>query len=174
MALSEEISQLLDRFGTTAVERAMRNLGATRTVNGRKVRRVASGRLKNDLTYRIKSRYNKPTVIFTTKSEATGRYADVIEYGRTPGRTQPPVEPIIQWMKIKGIRLRNSRGEFVKGSEADIRRAAFNIARSIGKRGIKGIRYFNEAVNDTLEEFNEEFIAAMNKEIEIRLQLNKR
>jgi len=174
MALSEEISNLLDRFGTEAVERAMRNLGATRTVNGRKVRRVASGKLKNDLTFKIKSRYNKPTVIFTTKSDVTGRYADVIEYGRKPNSKQPPVEPIIQWMKIKGIRLRNAQGSFVKGSEADIRRAAFNIARKIGKRGITGIRYFNEAVSDTLEEFNEEFIAVMNKEIELRLQLNKR
>lgn len=49
-------------------------------------------------------------------------YARVVHEGRRPGATPPPVAPIARWLKRKG---RDPR-------------LAYVVARSIGKRGVKG------------------------------------
>lgn len=170
----EEINKLLDQFGSEVVERAARNLGAYRTIDGKRRRRVASGRLKSDLTFKIKSRYNNPIISFTTKSRETGQYADVIEYGRKPNSTPPPIAPILKWIEIKGIRPRNEKGGFVKNTESARLSMARAISKSIGRKGIKGIMYYNDAVRDTLDDYGKEFLLALQRDIEIQLQLNKR
>lgn len=54
-------------------------------------------------------------------------YAAVIEYGRTPGSRPPPVEPIARWAQRRlSLPYEQARG------------IAFGIARSIGRRGLKG------------------------------------
>lgn len=54
-------------------------------------------------------------------------YAAVIEYGRTPGSKPPPVEPIARWAQRR-LRLPYEQARGI----------AFAIARSIGRRGLKG------------------------------------
>ena len=174
MAEPTEIEKMLNDFGTDVVERAMRNLGATRTVNGRKRRAVASGRLKDSLTYKLRIRYNKPTIDFTTNSTETQQYADIVEFGRKPGSKQPPVEPIIRWMKTKPVKLRAKGGGFVKQTEEGLRRAAWAISASIGRRGIPPLRYYRDAIEDALDQRGQDFLDALQKELETRLLLNQR
>ena len=102
----EDYEALLNEYAATVVERAQSNLRIKRRVRGKIVNRVASGNLLNSLTYKLRIRYNKPTIDFTVKGDA-GRYADVIEYGRKPGAKMPPVSVIEQWIKIKPLKLRN-------------------------------------------------------------------
>jgi hypothetical protein len=165
------LKETVDSIGRDVVEAAQRNLGATRKIGGKTRRRVASGKLKDGLAFKNLTRYNNPVLQFGVDDQALKKYADVIEYGRRPGAKPPPVDPIIQWMKIKPIRLRNKEGGFVKSTESGIRSAAFLIARSIGKKGIVGIKYYTEALESVLEKRGPELLEAYGKEIENRLNL---
>lgn len=166
------IKELVNSIADDVVERAQLNLGATRTINGKKRRRVASGRLKDGLSYKNLTRYNMPVVQFGVKDNELKKYADVIEFGRRKGARQPPSDAILEWMRIKPIRIRDKDGGFIKATEAKKRQVAYLIARSIGENGIDGIYYYREAIRDVLEKRGDEFFEAVNKEIEIRLNLS--
>lgn len=169
----EDYEALLNEYAATVVERAQSNLRIKRRVRGKVVNRVASGTLLNSLTYKLRIRYNKPTIDFTVKGDA-GRYADVIEYGRKPGAKMPPVSAIEKWIRIKPLKLRNRQGEFIKSTESAIKSAAFAIAKSIGENGIEGINYYQDAINDTWEDYSEQLIQAYAKGVEQRFLLNLR
>lgn len=168
------IKELTDDFAREVVERAQRNLGATRTVNGKKRRAVATGNLKASLTFKNRTRYNQPSIIFTTDKTKTQQYADVVEFGRRAGARMPPIQPIKDWIKVKGIRPRNKNGGFIKATESEVDKMAWNIARSIAKRGIKPLYYFTDAIEQTLAERGDEFIDALAQEIDAKLNLNGR
>lgn len=71
---------------------------------------------------------------FLSVSIFTPAHVQFAAYGRGPGK-QPPLDPLIEWVKRKGI---------VTG-EKNIRGAAFAIAKSIGKNGTKN--YVSNAPN---------------------------
>jgi len=173
----DEYEALLNEYAATVVERAQSNLRIKRRVRGKVVNRVASGTLLNSLTYKLRIRYNKPTIDFTVKGDA-GKYADVIEYGRKPypgdPTKRPPYKDIMQWIKIKPLKLRNRQGEFIKSTESAIKSAAIAIAKSIGENGIQGINYYQDAINDTWEDYSEQLIQAYAKGVEQRFLLNLR
>jgi hypothetical protein len=154
-----DIKPILAAWAEKVIEAAQRNLGATQSVKEtnasgtkmKKRRRVASGNLKSSLTFFIRKGGGNTKLIFTAKGSAKN-YADVIEKGRRPNSTPPPIEPIIQWMRTKPVRLQKSGGGFVKQTDAGIRSAAFLISRKIGRYGITGIHYMEDAVNDNLPE----------------------
>jgi len=118
-----EFEQLLNEYAATVVERAQSNLRIKRRVRGKTVNRVASGRLLNSLTYKLRLRYNKPTIDFTVDNDEVGKYADVIEFGRKPYPGQPnkrpPYKDIMKWIKLKPLKLRNRQGEFIKATETN-------------------------------------------------------
>jgi hypothetical protein len=172
--MSDEFENILNEYALAVVERAQSNLRIKRRVRGKTVNRVASGRLLNSLYYNLKIRYNKPTIDFTVSNDEAGKYADVIEFGRRPGARMPPVKPIEDWIRIKRLKLRNRQGEFIKSTESNIKSAAFAIAKSIGKNGIEGINYYQEAINDTWDEYKDKLMDGYIKSIENRLLLNKR
>jgi len=173
-----EFEQLLNEYAATVVERAQSNLRIKRRVRGKTVNRVASGRLLNSLTYKLRLRYNKPTIDFTVDNDEVGKYADVIEFGRKPYPGQPnkrpPYKDIMKWIKLKPLKLRNRQGEFIKATETNIKSAAIAIATSIGEKGIEGINYYSEAIDDTWDEYKDKLMDSYIKSIENRLLLNKR
>lgn len=174
--MASEFEQILNEYAATVVERAQSNLRIKRRVRGKMVNRVGSNRpdnLLNSLLYKIKIRYGKPTIDFTVKGQA-GQYADVIEFGRKPNSKMPPVAAIEKWIRMKPLKLRNRQGEFIKSTESAIKSAAYNIARSIGEKGIEGINYYGEAIDDTWDEYKDKLMDAYVKDIEQRLLLNKR
>jgi hypothetical protein len=172
--MQDEFENILNEYALAVVERAQSNLRIKRRVRGKVVNRVASGRLLNSLYYNLKIRYNKPTIDFTVSNDEAGKYADVIEFGRRAGAKMPPVKPIEDWIRLKPLKLRNRQGEFIKSTESAIKSAAFAIAKSIGKNGIEGINYYQEAINDTWDEYKDKLIEGYVKGIETRLLLNKR
>lgn len=171
--MASEFDQILNEYAATVVERAQSNLRIKRRVRGKVVNRVSSGTLLNSLIYKIKVRYGKPTIDFTVKGPA-GQYADVIEFGRKPNSKMPPVSAIEKWIRMKPLKLRNRQGEFIKSTESAIKSAAYNIARSIGEKGIEGINYYGEAIDDTWDDYKDKLMEAYIKDIENRLLLNKR
>lgn len=171
MAEDSPIDALVASFGESIVARAQRNLGATRTVKGKKRRAVATGTLKNSLSYVNLSRNGKIVLQFTAKGVAKS-YADPVEFGRGKNKTPPPVSAIEAWIKQKPIRLQDKKkGGFAKMTPQKIRSAAFAIARKIGKDGIEPVRYYRDAIEGELDERGDEFYAAIKKDIELRLNL---
>ena len=171
--MASEFDTILNEYAATVVERAQSNLRIKRRVRGKIVNRVSSGTLLNSLIYKIKVRYGKPTIDFTVKGPA-GQYADVIEFGRKPNSKMPPVSAIEKWIRMKPLKLRNRQGEFIKSTESAIKSAAYNIARSIGEKGIEGINYYADAIDDTWDDYKDKLMEAYIKDIENRLLLNKR
>jgi hypothetical protein len=51
---------------------------------------------------------------------------------------------------------------------------AFAIARGISKNGTPEVRYYRDAIETVLERRGPEFLVALEREIEIRLNLNNR
>jgi hypothetical protein len=159
--MTKDLKQILAEWAQNVViPRAQRNIGATQSVREtnasgtrtRQRRRVASGTLKESLTFFIKKGAGQTKLTFTAKGKAK-QYADVIEQGRRPNRTPPPIEPIYQWMKQKNIRLQKQGGKgFDKQTDEKLRSVAYLISRKIGKYGITGIHYMKEAVDDSLPE----------------------
>jgi hypothetical protein len=60
-----------------------------------------------------------------------------------------------------------------KDREDELLLVARRMSISIGKKGIKGIHYFQEAIDDALEEFDETIISAMIQDIEKQLKSDK-
>jgi hypothetical protein len=146
MAVPPSIRQ----FGARVVERAQRNLGATRTVNGKRRRAVASDTLRQNLTYTVKQENGKTILYFSAKGKAK-KYAMYVEYGRRPNKRMPPVAAIEKWMKQKPVRIRR-QGRIVKQTPELIKQTAFQIARKIGEQGIPALNYYRDAIQDTVEE----------------------
>jgi hypothetical protein len=84
-------------------------------------------------------------------------------------------------MQIRKVRLRDysnpdpaKRGQFIPYSDAAARSAAFNIARSIGKKGIIGIKYFSDAILETFDDYGQDIADAYAREIIFQLDIDKK
>lgn len=81
-------------------------------------------------------------------------YAPVIEGGRRPGSKPPPIGPIMDWVRRKGVGRQygpNQAGKrkvTAKLGDAAIRSIAFAIARAIGKRGIPAYHILEAASHE--------------------------
>jgi len=128
-----DFEKVLGRFAEDVNNAAKRELGS-RKIGKNRSYGVASRSLQKSLTYSLKG----GRVSFGSPLP----YAAFIHWGVNGTRKnrnapysfrskQPPMEPIMQWMKAKPVRLRDASGKFVKQTESRLRSAAFLIARSI-------------------------------------------
>lgn len=159
MNIDEEIQKLIDAFAESVIERARRNLKVTRTRTGYrkengsirtykyKSNAYASGKLYDSLSYNIVKKSGGIQVKFYGKG--TQKYADVMEEGRRPNSTPPPIAPIEAWIKLKNIKSRSRAGKFVK-RQSD-KSLAIAISKKIGEFGIEGIHYWRDAIDAELE-----------------------
>jgi hypothetical protein len=167
-----DIFPILRDVADDIIERAQRNLGATRSVKTptgkRRNRRADStGNLRRSLKATIRS--NSGGAVISLGASGTARnYFKVVNDGRKAGK-MPPVSAIEKWMKVKPVRLRNEKG-FIKQTPEKVRAVAYQIARSIGKNGIAPFPYYDDAIRDVLDERRDEIIQAIEKEIDIRLK----
>lgn len=73
-----------------------------------------------------------------------------VDKGRGRNLTPPPIWSIINWIKAKGINIRNEKGRFIKGNiinNTDKQtRLAFAISKKIGKFGIRPINIGSIAI----------------------------
>ena len=132
MKLSKFV-KVCQQFGDYAVESAQLELGTTRTIRGRKVRRVFTGNLKNSLFSRtyVRSKGKGTTrVVFGAKGSA-GNYASFVEYGvnGTKTRVGSPFSFKGKFVNIGAIEkmVRNNKfrirrkGQFVAKTESNNR-----------------------------------------------------
>ena len=149
-----DFNKLLIELSNDILKSAKRHLGGRR-IGKNKNYGVASGQLKRSLSYRIRVRGNDiKEVTFGAKGKAE-KYAPFIHFGvngtqknqKSPFtfRKQPPSSVFVKWIKQKGIRLRDEKGRFKKQSASNIKSAAYLMARSVKRRGIVGLRFYEKA-----------------------------
>lgn len=172
-----KFNELQKTLGTLIVERAQLELGTTRSINGKKVRRVASGDLRKNLQYTI----NGKNILFGAKPPSND-YASFVHYGVNGtkknqgsqfgfGSKQPPSSPILRWMKQKGIKVRNQDGSFAKQTESAKKGLAFVIARKIKEQGITPLPYYDMAIKYAFQTQQDLIEKALVKDIELNLDL---
>lgn len=124
--LEPKIKRLLSFYGDDIVARLQREL----RVNNN----IATGQAINTLGYDIQY-YDGKVVL-----EILGKhYLKVIDEGRKRGKRSPSAQSIEKWIKAKdSFKLRDRTGRFVPKTRANVKNAAFNIARSIKEKGTVG------------------------------------
>jgi len=162
-----DFEKVLGRFAEDVNNAAKRELGS-RKIGKNRSYGVASRSLQKSLTYSLKG----GRVSFGSPLP----YAAFIHWGVNGTRKnrnapysfrskQPPMEPIMQWMKVKPVRLRDASGKFVKQTESRLRSAAFLIARSIKRKGIEGLRYYTVALESIVPQYREELGQALAQDL---------
>lgn len=187
------LNDLINKFGADVVEKAMQNLGIYRTVKGKKRRAVATDNLRKSLAYYYNAK--KGQLEFFAKG-ASAKYADFVEKGvngtkssvgspysfRNGGGSGKKVDgmgvmqkAIYDWMSIKGIKPRTKGGKFasfktVEAKENAKKGMAFNIMRSIRRRGIPPLFYWRDAVDEMIDVYEPQFAEALANELGILIE----
>ena len=77
-------------------------------------------------------------------------YWQYVNDGRRPGK-MPPIDPIVDWLKFRGIQGRDKKGRFQTR-----RSTAFAVATNIKKFGIKPTYFFDIAIEQLSAQIDEE------------------
>ena len=170
----------LKKYAGLLTNAAKRTLG-TRTIGKNKTYGKASGSLQKSLKYSIDG---QDAIFGSPNPSAAFIYWGVngTEKGRgspfSYGAKQPPSSVIRKWMKVKPVRLRDKNGSFISQQDIVITRgknkgklrnpldsAAFLIARSIKKKGIASLKYWEIAYKETLPKAEKELGEAFAKDL---------
>lgn len=95
-----------------------------------------TGKLISGLSYKVIEDTNGLLLQIISKE----KYFDVVDGGRRRGAKMPPIKPIQSWVKRKGIIIGKNTSE----------QTAFIIARSISKKGIKGIKAKDKMIQNVI------------------------
>tara|TARA_R110000737_G_scaffold290962_1_gene297593 strand:+ start:497 stop:1063 length:567 start_codon:yes stop_codon:yes gene_type:complete len=172
---ASEFERALKIFAGEVNNNAKKVLGR-RTIGKNKTYGEASGKLRKSLAFKV-TKSGKQTQI---KFGSPLKYAAFIHWGvngtsRNRGapysysNKQPPTSAILKWMKLKPVRLRDASGKFVRQTDSAMNSAAFNIARSIKRNGIAGLKYYEKAYLETLPKATAKLGEAFVKDLSARL-----
>ena len=106
--------------------------------NLRRKKKIASGALYESIKYKI----NRQKETFYFEWDAHG---DFVEKGRRRGARMPPIKPLEQWIKRRGLDL-----------------SAWAVAKSIQKRGIKPVPF----ITPEIDKSEDELVALLEEAIE--------
>jgi len=80
-------------------------------------------------------------------------YAINVDQGRGQGK-YPNIDNLIEWIKAKPIRIRDSKGRFVSSSDYQVRKLAYVISRKVAREGIKPTNFISDAIEDSMVKLN--------------------
>lgn len=141
--MSERLAKILEQYKDTIVTK----------LKGRIISdgKVATGDLEKSITGIVEG---------TSISIFASEYWYVVNYGRKPGSKRPPIRPIIEWMKIKGIQ---------ESTPKKTKSLAWVIAKKIGDEGIQGTNFFWETINSIVpsitKDIEESYLKDINDQI---------
>jgi hypothetical protein len=167
----EAVERYLNSFGKQVVNRSKGNLQKAKG---------GGTALENSIAFSVIEKDGDLSVRFTMASY--GKYVDKgvsgtevsrsfkdykgktlkspFGYRKAKGHSQPPTKALDKWIVKKGIAPRDKEGKFL--SRKSIK---FLIARSIGKKGIQGISFFQKPLMLGMKEFGGKFGAAIKEDI---------
>jgi hypothetical protein len=129
----ENLKKELEAFGDAYIKEL--------TIQLIQLDKVATGKLLRSLDYEIIEKVEGQFEVIIKALD----YLKFVDEGRRPGK-QPPLKPILSWVKTRNIRFRNKNGQgFLKNEQT-----AFIIRRSIGKNGIKKTDVLKKTLGNVL------------------------
>ena len=158
----KELQIELGRFGRAVVKQARTNLTT--------VKKEDTKALYNSLDYDLDVHKNSFSLSFEmldygmfVDQGVKGANPSLVKGGKQKGgrspfafkNKRPPLKPILNWVKHKGLRMRSKNGQFAKGSQKTL---AFLISRSIYQKGIKPSLFFTKPFNAAFERLPDELI----------------
>lgn len=133
----------------------------------RRKKNTKEAKLSNSLGYNLKV-YKSGGLELGFKAADYFRY---VEEGRRPGK-MPPVSAIAKWIRIKPIKIRDSKtGKFKAKTDTNINSAAFGIAKHIGAYGVEPTWFFRDAFKMHYKRINKDLIKAYAKDVEKFLKI---
>lgn len=151
-----QVQKVLEQFAEDATLASMRVLGR-RTIGKNKNYGEASGGLRKSLTFKIEQDKKVYSVAFGSSHPAgTFIYFGVngteVKHGSpfSYKSKQPPISAIREWMNVKPIRARSAGGQFKTQTESMMNGIAYVIARSIKKKGIASLKYWELGIDQVL------------------------
>ena len=81
-------------------------------------------------------------------------------YKNRKGHSQPPSRALDKWVVRKGIAPRDASGKFMSRKSI-----TFLIARSIGRKGIQGISFFQKPLGLGLKQFGKDLLGNVKEDI---------
>jgi hypothetical protein len=167
---TENIERYLESFGKQVVNRSKGNLQ----------RAGKGGKLENSIKFDIVTTPDGFTVQFYmsiygqyvdkgvsgTKTKRTFKdyKGNVIKspfaYTNREKHSQPPSSALDKWVVRKGIAPRDASGKFMSRKSI-----TFLIARSIGRKGIQGISFFQKPLGLGLKEFGKDLLGSVKEDI---------
>ena len=79
----------------------------------------------------------------------------------------------MDWLKARKIPLYDAEGNIMRRTEKRLRSVAWIISRSIKKKGIKGIFYFERALQAELKKQSDDYLAILNEYVNTKIALKK-
>jgi hypothetical protein len=167
---TENIERYLESFGKQVVNRSKGNLQKA----------GKGGKLEDSIKFEVITTPDGFTVQFYMSSY--GQYVDkgvsgtktkrtfkdykgkVIKspysYKNSKGHSQPPSKALDKWVVKKGIAPRDASGKFMSRKTI-----TFLIARSIGRKGIQGISFFQKPLGLGLKQFGKDLLGNVKEDI---------
>lgn len=143
----------LNRFAKYVIQQSRTNL----TKGGKSV----SGDLYNSLGYDLSVSANSFSLQFFMAdygefqdkgvSGTKRRYNTIYEYTNK----KPPMQPLADWAKAKGIRLRDEKGRYKKG---DYKTIGFILQNSVFEKGIKPSLFFTKPFEKAFDRLPQDII----------------
>lgn len=149
----------LEKFRDYVIQQSRSNLS--------RMGKKSTGKLYNSLKGDVKEMPNSIRLGFTI--EEYGFFQDKGVSGTehkydTPFSYKskaPPIAPIEKWVKLKGIKARNKKGQF-----STQKGLAFAISRSIKKRGIKPSLFFTKPFKRAFKNLPDELVQKYGLDVE--------
>lgn len=145
--MKDKLKKALEEIGEDIIDDLSRQLI--------KAKKIDTGDLLNSLDYRVLETVDG--LLLELLANETLTYVD---QGRRKGAKQPPTKAIIPWVQRKNIRI--------KGAKTD-QQKAFIIARSIKRKGIRGLNIVNKTIDNILRSKVELIKRASAEDIEIMI-----
>ena len=163
--MDSNVKKILDDFGARVVKLSKINIGATRTVSGKKRRTDNSGKLRKSIKHDID--VFKNSFGFYIEMEDYGKWVDK---GRKPGKGMP-VRELMQWIKSKPIRLRDLKtGSFIESTPSRLKSLAFLINRKIKEEGIAPTNFLSDPFEQEFKQLPDELTEAFSLDLDTFLE----
>ena len=167
----DALERYLNSFGKQVVNRAKGNLQKAKGGGTTLENSIVFSVIEKDGDFIVRftmASYGKFVDKGVSGTEVTRSFKDYkgqtlkspFSYRKAKGHSQPPTKVLDKWIVKKGIAPRDKEGKFM--SRKSIK---FLIARSIGKKGIQGLSFFQKPLMLGMKQFAPKFGAAIKEDI---------
>lgn len=147
--MSPEEYNVYNNWGAQVVAQAKANL--------LQKNKIATGVLYKSISYEVDP---KGGVIFYYED-----YGEYVESGRKRG-SMPPVKPLIEWAKIKGLdQFRDKKGRYISNESR-----GWAIAMSIKNKGIKAFPFYQDAIDQSTDDLAYQLEEALAQAVETDIE----